>query len=214
MLLKVIDIGGVIQIFVFYILLPLIIYSIQPYIISKPLWQGAILRYTSSLLILSFALLNQDYLSKLHLGENALKSIQGQIYPTALSSLIITIFFCLCRKKYGLQLYKDPYFFLIYPISVVAQRIIYGSYISLLLDQIGANNAMLIIVPSFLFALMHIVYRSLLVLPGTFIMSLIWQFSYIENSSLWGAIVGHLITGSLASFYYLIPFPNKSWKII
>ena len=202
------------RIIAFYIALPIILYIIQPWFIDRPLWQGAVVRYSCILFIFIWAVYDLKSFRTLRFNERAVRAISGQILPTILFSIIALILFFSLRERFNLTLYTDPVFFLIYPVSVLIQRYVYSAYLSFLLTQLGLRGFWLTLLPAFLFAGMHLLYRSILVLPTTFIGGLFWQISFLQTGNLWGAIFGHTIVGYLISLFYLIPFPNRSWKVI
>ena len=206
-------INSLIRIVTFYIALPTILYVIQPWFSSRPR-QGAVIRYVCLLFVFIWAVYDLKSFRALQFNEDALRAFSGQLVPTVFLSVITLILFLSLRTKFNLSLYTDPVFFIIYPLNVLIRRYVYSTYLTFLFAELGLRDFWLTLLPTVLFTGTYIIYRSILVLPATLVAGAFWQVSFLQTGNLWGAIFGHTIVGWLFNFFYLIPFPNRSWKVI
>lgn len=85
-------------------------------------------------------------------------------------------------------------------ISCPAQEFAYRGFLFEHLKRMGVENIVLIVlITSFLYAFMHIIYRDWLTVSLTFIIGLAWGGSYAWAPNLLGVTVSHAFVG-LASF--------------
>ena len=88
-------------------------------------------------------------------------------------------------------------FFLFYVfISCPIQELLYRG----VLTSIGCekiSNTGLVLISSFLYSYIHIIYYDFLTLVITFIIGVIWHLAYLKTNNLMGVTISHIILGIL-----------------
>jgi membrane protease YdiL (CAAX protease family) len=105
-----------------------------------------------------------------------------------------------------LPIYLFPRLYLIFKRSAVAQyayitvfqEIVWRGFAFLLLEKIiGDRKQVVILYSAILFALMHIYFRSVLLVFGTWLLGMEWGKHYWKFRSIAGPVVAHYLFGVL-----------------
>ena len=182
-----------------YILLPILI-----------LYNPILFQYKFYILtvfgLLIYILLRVNYVSNKDLGiskENILKSLKRNI-PIVLLFIVIIIIF----RIYNLNKYTPTetiYFYLFYIfISCPIQEFLYRGIFGYFENSSIKNKYITVLLSSFCYAFVHIIYKDLLTCFLTFIFGIVLYLLYRKDYNLLGVSVTHIILGILTIYLGIV----------
>lgn len=128
--------------------------------------------------------------------ESAWQSIRD-VFPVTFLFVIIGLLMYQFGYTQRFEINENLAFFLFYVfISCPIQELLYRG----VLTSIGCgkfSNTGLVIVSSFLYSYIHIIYHDFLTLVITFMIGVIWHFAYLKTNNLIGVTISHIILGIL-----------------
>ncbi len=135
--------------------------------------------------------------------ENILLSIKRNIPIVILSIIIIIILKIFNINKYNPT--ETIYFYLFYIfISCPIQEFLYRGIFGYFEKNIINNKYIIILLSSFLYSFVHIIYRDILTCILTFIFGIILYLIYRKDYNIFGVSLSHIIIGILTIYLGII----------
>ena len=119
--------------------------------------------------------------------------------------------FCLyCAYKFGIlnpiKIYTVPYIYVFYIVFLApVQELLFRGILFAEMRRMGNIDCRIILlVSTFSFCFLHIIYNRFSILIVSFVSGLIWSVIYIKWPNIWGISLSHALLGSLAIFLGVI----------
>ena len=181
------------------LIIVLLIYILTPIIILLNDYLYRIKFYILTIIgIIMFILIKLFKIKYKNIGitkENTLKSIKRNLIIIIVSIIIIFIMKLLHIDKYNSN--ETIYFYLFYIIiSCPIQEFLYRGVFGYFEKQYN-NKYIWLILSSFCYSFMHVIYKDMLTCILTFIIGIIWYILYRKDYNLIGVSISHIIIGIL-----------------
>ena len=184
----------------------LIIYTLFPILIFFNDYLFKIKFYILTILgLVIFLIMKLFKVSNKELGiskDNLLKSIKRNILFIIGCIFIIIIFKVFHMDRYNSD--ETIYFYIFYiliscPLQEFLYRGVFGYF-----EKIIGNKYLWLIISSFCYSFVHIIYKDLLTCVLTFIIGIVWYLLYRKDYNLVGVSLSHIILGILTIYLGII----------
>ena len=178
-------------ILIIYIVFPILIFF-NNYLFQMKFYILTILGLIIFIMMKLFKISNKDLgISK----DNLLKSIKRNLLLIIACVLIIIIFKLLHVDKYSPD--ETIYFYMFYiliscPLQEFLYRGVFGYF-----EKVMGSKYLWVILSSFCYSFVHIIYKDILTCVLTFIIGIIWYLLYRKDYNLMGVSLSHIVLGIL-----------------
>lgn len=126
--------------------------------------------------------------------KNTKKSIKDIMLLTCVMSLICVILYLLNFSRFksteGLCFYIFYIFF-----SCPTQEFLYRGSLNAMLKYIKVPTNYILVITTFLYSFVHIIYNDILTLIFTFLIGIYWFKKYIKTENIIGVTISHIVLG-------------------
>ncbi len=177
----------------------LMVYTLLPILILLNKYLFTIKFYLLTIVgLLIYILMKLFGVSNKKLGickKNTMKSIKRNLILIIISIIIIIIFKILHIDKYNPTETISFYLFYIF-ISCPLQEFLYRGVFGYFESEFNNKN-LWILLSSFCYSFVHIIYKDTLTCVLTFIVGIIWYLLYKKDNNLAGVSLSHIVLGIL-----------------
>jgi len=167
-------------------------------------WRFAVL-IISAMVIVAIARLYRFSAVELGFTQKHLRnSLQAISLPTFGVTFLVLIHYITQGSRLDNSAYNWTFYLLFIGLSSPVQEFLYRGFLFSIFSRAKLEISLQIILSSFLYSFVHLIYRDLPTLVFTFIVGLLWGYYYAKFGNLYSIIVSHSLLGAIAIIVGLV----------
>lgn len=135
-----------------------------------------------------------------HLGT----SLKAIAIPTLASTLLMLIYYMMQGSRIDNSAYKWTFYLFFVGVSSPVQEFLYRGFLFSIFSRAKVSLWTQIILSTFLYSFVHLIYQDLPTLLSTFIFGMFWGYHYAKYRNLYSVIVSHSLLGAIAILIGLV----------
>lgn len=131
-------------------------------------------------------------------------SLKAIALPTLASALLMFIYYKMQGPRIDNSAYKWTFYLFFVSVSSPVQEFLYRGFLFSIFSRAKVSFWSQIILSTFLYSFVHLIYRDLPTLLSTFIFGMFWGYHYAKYRNLYSIIISHSLLGAIAILVGLV----------